>query len=153
MRRKYPTDERDFSLHPRLAADTILLGDLPLCRLLLMNESRYPWFILVPRRAEVREMHHLAESDRLQLLAESTWLCEKLEEAYAPDKLNVAALGNVVPQLHLHHIVRYEGDDAWPAPVWGKFTPTAYEAIDLDALRSRLAPLLADGSIDFRPAQ
>lgn len=115
-----------FVLHQQLAADCLLVADLPLCRLLMMNESRYPWFILVPRRAELREMHHLDPADQQQLWAESIWLSETIEAEFHPDKLNVAALGNMVPQLHLHHIARFQDDAAWPAPVWGKFVPEPY---------------------------
>ena len=93
----------------------------------MMNESRYPWFILVPRRADMREMHHLSTADQQQLWQESAQLSQLLEEQFQPDKLNVAAIGNMVPQLHIHHIARYKTDAAWPAPVWGKFKPLAYE--------------------------
>ncbi|MDP3859843.1 MAG: HIT family protein [Stagnimonas sp.] len=116
-----------WTLHAQLAADTLPVGDFPLSRLLLMNESRYPWCILVPRRAGTRELHRLDDGDQLQLLRESTALARAMEAAFQPHKMNVAALGNVVPQLHLHHIARYRGDPAWPAPVWGKFPPLAYE--------------------------
>lgn len=116
-----------WTLHAQLAADTLAVGDFPLSRLLLMNESRYPWCILVPRRAGARELHRLDDADQLQLLRESTALARAMEAAFTPHKMNVAALGNVVPQLHLHHLARYRGDPAWPAPVWGKFPPLAYE--------------------------
>jgi len=115
-------------LHPQLAKDCIMLGRLPLCHLLLMNDCQFPWFILVPARAEIREIYELQPGDRRQLLDESCLLSEFLMEAYAGDKLNVAALGNQVPQLHLHHIVRYATDPAWPAPVWGKRPAEIYSA-------------------------
>ena len=131
-----------FELHPRLAADTIVLGDFPLCRLLLMNDAQYPWFILVPRREGAREIYLLEERDQQQLLRESTHLSRAIMEAFRGDKLNVAALGNVVPQLHVHHIVRYQGDRAWPAPAFGGDPPPQYtEAARqqrVAALRSRL---------------
>ena len=117
----------NFELHPQLAADCFIVGDLSLCRVLMMNESRYPWFILVPRRADMREMHHLSTADQQQLWQESAQFSQLLEEQFQPDKLNVAAIGNMVPQLHIHHIARYKTDAAWPAPVWGKFKPLAYE--------------------------
>ena len=116
----------DFALHPQLAADCFVVGDLPLCRVLLMNEARYPWFILVPRRNSIREIHHLTEQEQQQLWTESARFSQLLEDEFSPDKLNVAALGNMVPQLHVHHIARYQHDAAWPAPVWGKFVPEAY---------------------------
>jgi diadenosine tetraphosphate (Ap4A) HIT family hydrolase len=108
-----------FRLDPRLEQDTIAVGDLPLCRLLLMRNADYPWFILVPRRDGAREIHALAPSDRRLLLEESCALAAAMQEAFRPDTLNVAKLGNVVAQLHLHHVARRAGDPAWPGPVWG----------------------------------
>ncbi len=139
----------DFSLHSRLSADTHLLGDFPLCRLLVMNDVTYPWFILVPRRAAIREIHELTEADQHQLLRESSQLGQQLEKVFKADKLNVAALGNLVPQLHLHHIVRYQDDPCWPAPVWGKSSPVPYAT---DRLQELCRPLLAL-LIDFIPAE
>jgi diadenosine tetraphosphate (Ap4A) HIT family hydrolase len=129
-----------FALHPRLAADTFALGDFPLSRLLLMNDARYPWFILVPRRENAREIYLLDEPDQQQLLRESSALSRALMEAFAGEKLNVAALGNVVPQLHVHHIVRYATDAAWPAPVFGKHAPQPYD----DPARNRRIAALRD---------
>ena len=106
-----------FELHPQLAQDTITISDFPLCRLLLINDSNYPWFILVPRRSQIREIYELQESDQRQLLKESSQLSRVLVKIFQADKLNVAALGNMVPQLHIHHIVRYQDDQAWPKPV------------------------------------
>ncbi|WGZ95142.1 MAG: HIT domain-containing protein [Candidatus Thiothrix putei] len=120
--------EVDFNLHPQLAQDTHFVTDLPLCRVLLMDEARYPWFILVPRRAGIREIHELTPAERQQLWAESDQISRALMALFQPDKLNIAALGNVVPQLHLHHIARFQTDAAWPAPVWGKFVPESYTA-------------------------
>jgi diadenosine tetraphosphate (Ap4A) HIT family hydrolase len=119
-----------FTLHPRLAADTVALGDLALCRVLLMNDAQYPWFILVPRREGAREVYLLDEADQQQLWRESARLSRALVQAFGGDKLNVAALGNVVPQLHLHHIVRYATDPAWPAPVWGKHPARPYTDVE-----------------------
>ena len=134
-----------WTLHSQLAADTLSVGDFPLSRLLLMNESRYPWCILVPRVAGVKELHRLDDGDQLQLLRESTALARAMDAAFAPHKMNVAALGNVVPQLHVHHIARFRGDPAWPAPVWGKFPPQAYEPSAaterIETLRRRLPGL------------
>jgi diadenosine tetraphosphate (Ap4A) HIT family hydrolase len=127
-----------WSLHPRLAADTVAVGDFSLSRLLLSNDANYPWLILVPRRAGIREIHELDEADQLQLLRESMLLSRALTAAFAPTKLNIAALGNVVPQLHVHHIARFESDPAWPAPVWGKVPGIDYD----DATRqTRIASL------------
>ncbi len=126
-------------IHPQLANDCVLLGRLPLCHLLLMNDCHYPWFILVPARTEVREIYQLDAGDRRQLLDESCQLSEFLMEAYAGEKLNVAALGNQVPQLHLHHIVRFASDPAWPAPIWGKHAPQVYSPEAIDEIRTLIS--------------
>lgn len=133
-----------FTLDPRLAADCIVLGDAPLCRWLLMNDARYPWCILVPRRAGVREIFELEAADRAQLLDESARLGHALMQAFGGDKLNVAALGNVVAQLHIHHVVRHRGDAAWPAPVWGRGTAVAYTSARLEQARDRLSRALPE---------
>jgi diadenosine tetraphosphate (Ap4A) HIT family hydrolase len=136
-----------FELDARLQADTVPIGDWPLSRVLLMNDARYPWIILVPRRSGMREIHELSAQDQRQLLDESVRLGRVLKEIFGGDKLNVAALGNVVPQLHVHHVVRRVGDDAWPAPVWGRLPPRAYDNETLHQrlhlLRNALAPLHA----------
>lgn len=108
-----------FALDPRLAADTFALGDLSLCRALLMNDARWPWLILVPRRAGVRELIELSDADRHALTEEISLASRALQGGCRPEKLNVAALGNVVEQLHVHVIARRRDDPAWPAPVWG----------------------------------
>ncbi len=124
------------------------MGRLSLCRLLLMNDANYPWFILVPEREGIREVHELADADRRLLWDESALLSRALQKGFAPDKLNIAALGNQVPQLHVHHIVRYSHDPAWPNPVWGRVPPKAYygaETQKLKALlRERLGAALSD---------
>ena len=137
-------------IHPRLAADCILLGRFPLCHLLLMNDSNYPWFILVPDRDDIREIFELDDTDRAQLMRESCAFAEYLMQRYAGDKLNVAALGNQVPQLHLHHIVRFAADPAWPAPVWGRQPPSPYSQQALDDIRGELA---GAGLEDFEAAE
>lgn len=119
-------NDATWSLHPRLAADTVFIGDFALSRLLLSNDAHYPWTILVPRRADIREIHELSEVDQQQLLRESMLLSRALMTAFSPTKLNIAALGNMVPQLHVHHIARYENDAAWPAPVWGRVLAIDY---------------------------
>ena len=103
-----------------------------------MNESRYPWFILVPEREDVTEIYELSKVDQALLLRESSTLAQGLAEAFAGDKLNIASLGNLVPQLHVHHVVRYRNDPAWPAPVWGKFPPLAYDEVEISAVVARL---------------
>ena len=132
-------------LHPQLAQDCLRLGRFPLCHLLLMRDANYPWFILVPDRDDIREIHQLSEQDQHQLLRESMSLSRALEQAFTPDKLNIAALGNVVPQLHVHHIVRYRSDPAWPAPVWGRLPAKAYDNDSLLKTISKVKPLLGDG--------
>lgn len=131
-----------FALHPRLAADTIALGDFPLCRLLLMNDAQYPWFVLVPRRAGVREIYELSEDEQQCLLRESAALSRAAMTAFSGEKLNVAALGNLVPQLHVHHVVRYARDAAWPRPVWGLHPARPYGDPERAARCAALRPLL-----------
>lgn len=132
----------DFALHPQLASDTQEVGRLGLCRVLLMNDSTYPWLILTPQRADIREIHQLDAADRALLMEEIVSATTALEALYKPVKLNVAALGNMVPQLHVHVIARFEGDPAWPGPVWGKAPTKPYEAeaatAALEALRIAL---------------
>lgn len=118
-------------LDSRLQQDCSYLGQFPLCHLLLMNDANYPWTILVPDRQYITEIYQLSESEQMQLQKESCFLGNALMELFSGDKLNVAALGNVVAQLHIHHIVRYENDAAWPAPVWGKVAAKPYEPDDL----------------------
>lgn len=136
-----------FVLDPRLLQDTLPIGDFPLCRLLLSNDSNYPWFILVPRRPDISEVFQLEAGDQLQLWQETTSLSQVLKGLFDADKLNVAALGNVVSQLHMHVIVRRRDDAAWPAPVWGKHPAVPYTQEQLAVIRERLRPVLGD---DFR---
>lgn len=131
-----------FELHPQLAADCFDLGSFPLCRLLLMNDRNYPWCILVPQRPGTREIYELTHADQQQLLRESVHLSRGMAAAFHAHKMNVAALGNLVPQLHVHHIVRYEGDPAWPAPVWGHRPPVPYTDSELSPVRDKLQTLL-----------
>ena len=133
-----------FTLDQRLQQDTVLLGDFPLCRLLLMNDANYPWFILVPRRDEVSELFQLDAQEQQQLWRESTELAEVLKDTFKADKMNVATLGNVVSQLHMHVIVRHKDDPAWPAPVWGKHPAKAYSDEQVAALRDKLRMVLDD---------
>ena len=129
----------DFVLDPRLKADTFLLADLPLCRALLMNDCRYPWVILVPRRNGMSELYHLNEADTSQLWHESRLVSQVLMSHFRGDKLNTGALGNIVAQLHLHHIVRYQDDPAWPGPVWGHSAAQAYANEEAETLVQTLS--------------
>ena len=122
----------DFVLHETLAADTVEVVHFPLCRVLLMNDSRYPWLILVPARADKTEIHDLDSADQAQLISEIDRASRALTELYQPHKINVAAIGNIVPQLHIHVVARYRTDDAWPAPVWGAHPPRPYETAEKD---------------------
>lgn len=137
-----------FQLHPRLQQDCFTVGPLALSQLLMMNDSQYPWFILVPRRPEITEIYQLTEQDRQTLLAESCLLAETLQAIYRPDKLNIATIGNMVPQLHMHHVARYQADKAWPAPIWGKWPTQPYSQQEADqqigGLRAALSPYLTD---------
>ena len=125
---------KDFKLDPRLEADTYQLTDLSLCRILLMNDSRYPWLILVPRQQGLREFHDLSREDQSRLMSEITRTAKILEVCHQPDKLNIGALGNIVNQLHIHVLGRFDGDPAWPGPVWGIGEPVAYFEKQADAL-------------------
>nr|WP_178131879.1 HIT domain-containing protein [Pseudomonas sp. C2B4] len=133
-----------FALDPRLQQDTLLIGDFPLCRLLLSNDSNYPWFILVPRRDDISEIFQLDGADQQQLWRETSALAETLKDSFDADKLNVAALGNVVSQLHMHVIVRKREDAAWPAPVWGRHPAKPYNAEQVAAIRERLRLVLTE---------
>ena len=115
-----------FQLDPRLEADTQLLGAFPLSLLLLSKDANYPWCILVPQREGMREIYQLNEADRQQLLDESCLVAETLADLFGADKINVATIGNMVPQLHMHHVVRFKTDAAWPGPVWGAVAAATY---------------------------
>ena len=142
-----------FSLDPRLQQDTLAVGDFPLCRLLLMNDAQYPWFILVPRRAAASELFDLDGSDQLALWQETTALAAVLKDSFAADKMNVAALGNMVGQLHMHVIVRTRADAAWPAPVWGKLPAQPYSEIQLAEVLATLRRLLTNDFVFLQEAR
>lgn len=108
-----------FILHPQLVQDGIEIGNFDLSRLLMINDKAYPWFVLVPRVENVKDAYQLSDIQHQQLTRESRALCNALMTAFVGEKMNVAALGNMVPQLHIHHIIRYVSDPAWPAPIWG----------------------------------
>ncbi|WP_339487339.1 HIT family protein [Pseudomonas sp. EL_65y_Pfl2_R95] len=127
-----------FVLDSRLQMDTRVIGDFTLCRLLLMNDANYPWFILVPRREAVSEVFDLDAPEQLLLWQETAQLAAFLKQEFVADKMNIATLGNMVPQLHMHVVVRRTSDIAWPAPVWGKAPARAYAEAEIDNLRQRL---------------
>ncbi|MNV72663.1 HIT domain protein [compost metagenome] len=133
-----------FVLDPRLQQDTLPVGDFPLCRLLLMNDANYPWFILVPRREEVSELFQLDALDQQALWQEATMLAETLKDAFGADKMNIATLGNMVSQLHMHVIARRRDDPAWPTPVWGRLPAQPYGDEQVLAIKDRLRLVLAE---------
>jgi diadenosine tetraphosphate (Ap4A) HIT family hydrolase len=130
-----------FKLHPQLQQDCFLLGRFELCQVLLVNDSQFPWFILVPQRENIREIYQLTTADQITLIQESSYLAKNLAEIFNADKLNVAAIGNLVPQLHLHHVVRYQTDKAWAAPIWGKFAAVPYTEQQRNELLEHLTRL------------
>ena len=133
---------KEFARDPRLAADTFVVGETSLSQVLLMNDARYPWLILVPQRCDVTEPFELSEADQAQLWQDSMRLGEAMKAHFAANKLNIAALGNQVAQLHVHHIARFHADDAWPGPVWGVGNAVPYSDAALEALMNELHSLL-----------
>lgn len=131
-----------FTLHPTLARDTVEVARWPLCRVLLMKDQRFPWLILVPEREAAREIHELTATDRAALMEEVARAGEALSRLLQPDKVNVGALGNVVPQLHVHVVARFAADAAWPGPVWGSGAAVPYADVELEDLLGRLARVL-----------
>jgi diadenosine tetraphosphate (Ap4A) HIT family hydrolase len=131
-----------FELHPTLAADSVFVTALALCEVRLVRDARYPWALLIPRVAGVRDAYELRDAEQVALTRESARLSRAMATLFAPFKLNVAALGNMVPQLHVHHIARNPGDAAWPRPVWGfgEAEPYAEDALGarVEALRAAL---------------
>ena len=130
-------------LHPQLAAETFAVGDLTLSRVLLMNDTNYPWLVLVPRQAGAVEIIDLDDTEQAQLMREIALTAGVLKDVTVCDKLNIAAIGNVVAQLHVHIVVRRRGDAAWPRPVWGTVPARAYEAAERErfiaAIRAEIA--------------
>lgn len=132
-----------FELDPQLAQDTVDVTRFDLCRVLLMNDRQYPWLVLVPERPNLRDLHDLDELDRPVALAEIMRASEAMATLHRPDKMNVAALGNAVPQLHIHVIARFTDDPAWPKPVWGVRAMQAYGDAELDSVLADLRRVLA----------
>lgn len=133
-----------FVLDTRLEQDTLLIGDFTLCRLLLMNDANYSWFILVPRLEEVSEVFQLGAADQQLLWQEMSAFAEIVKDTFGADKMNIATLGNVVSQLHVHVIARQRNDAAWPAPVWGRHPASAYSAEQVDAIKRKLKLVLTN---------
>lgn len=141
-----PVEDREqlFALDQRLASDGVVIGDFPLSCALLMNDRRYPWVILVPRIAHVEELYQLSEADQVQLTKELSFVASELSELFSADKVNIAALGNIVRQLHVHVVVRFQDDPAWPGPIWGYGEREPYLDIALSKMRERLAVAFAE---------
>ena len=127
-----------WSLHAQLQKDTIDIGDLALCRVLVIKDANYPWLLLVPRRPDAVEIIDLDEVEQAQLMTEISRVARALKEVTKCDKLNIAALGNVVPQLHVHIIARRTGDAAWPRPVWGVVGALPHDAEEVQTFISAL---------------
>lgn len=139
-----------YSLHPQLAADTELVGRLPLSDVLLMNNAELPWIILVPRIEGAVEWHSLRADHRAQLHHESILIGQTLMERFNGDKLNVGSIGNMVPQLHVHHVIRYKSDSVWPKPVWGNIADQPYSPEVLEKMLAHLRKVLNKSGQTFR---
>ena len=135
-----------FELHTQLVADTLPVGQFRLSLLRLHKDATYPWLVLVPKRENMREIFHLSEDDQLQLMRESSHLSEVMTSIFAPTKMNIAAIGNIIPQLHIHHVARYDDDAAWPRSIWGVTEPNEYEPAKLEKTMQRLhSSLVGEG--------
>jgi diadenosine tetraphosphate (Ap4A) HIT family hydrolase len=139
------SETHDLDIDPRLAADSVAVADLSLSHVRLMNDATYPWLILIPRRQGAVEIVDLTAADRAQLMDEIALASGVLRDMTRCDKLNVAALGNMVPQLHVHVIARFRGDPAWPGPVWGKAPAQPYGEAPRAGLIAALAARLVSG--------
>ena len=131
-----------YTLHPQLSDETVPVCDLELCRVLLSRDANYPWLVLSPQRDGLRDLHDLNDADGIAILEEIRRCSQALVDLYRPDKMNVAALGNQVPQLHIHIIARFTTDPAWPGPVWGRVPAADYDDAARDSLISRLRAAL-----------
>ena len=123
-----------FTLHYRLQEDTVEIIRIKLSRVLLMNDSSFPWIVLVPEREGVQEVYELNSEDRFVLIEEIAAASEIIRQLYRPDKINIGALGNLVPQLHIHVIGRFRTDRAWPDPAWGSGPARPYQAETLETV-------------------
>ncbi len=131
-----------FELHPRLTADTLPITRLEACGVYLMNDKRYPWLVLVPRIEDTTELHRLSEEDYYSVQKEVRQVSTAVDTLFKPKKMNIGALGNLVPQLHIHIIARFENDETWPGPVWGVGKSLPYSQNEIDKLANDLQNLL-----------
>ncbi|MCG8668165.1 MAG: HIT family protein [Pseudomonadales bacterium] len=138
-----------FELHAQLAADTSQIAESDLNLLLLMNDQNYPWCMLVPKRANIKEVFQLSRNDQHQLMDESSLLAQTLMDSFQAHKINVAALGNVVPQLHIHHVARFQDDAAWPKPIWGQVAAIPYDNERRDSVINTLKLSALDKYFSF----
>lgn len=136
-----------FNLNETLEKDSLMVCDLDLCQVRLINDSQYPWFILVPRKNGLVEIIDLDENEQALLWRESALLSRCLRKIFSPDKLNLGMLGNVVSQLHIHHIGRFKTDLAWPGPIWGQHKMKAYEQEESEGLITSMRVLLEEAQI------
>lgn len=141
--------EQGFELHAQLASDTYCVGKLPLSLVLLSKDANYPWLILVPRRADICELTDLCPDDQTQLFKEQILLLGLLRNLFVADKMNMAALGNMVPQLHVHIVARFKHDAAWPKPIWGQVSALNYSSEQLENRLESLRLGLAEAGVDF----
>jgi diadenosine tetraphosphate (Ap4A) HIT family hydrolase len=132
-----------FALDPRIATDSIAIGELSLCAVRLFDDARFPWFLLVPRRPGLVELTDLNDEDATDLMAEVRVAARVMTSLAKPDKINIGSLGNVVPQLHVHIVARFRSDPAWPGPVWGQGARTPYPEHAAAALIERAGALFA----------
>ena len=140
-----------FQLHPQLSKDTTIIGHFPLCLVLLHRDNVAPWIILVPKRSEMKELHHLPMQEQQQFLIESQAISQALEAIFQPDKINLGALGNLVPQLHIHHIARHINDMVWPRPIWGNTKGEFRTEEEQERMQAQVSSLLSLSNI-FTPA-
>ena len=138
-----------FQLDPQLKSDTIEICNLGICKVLLMNESQFPWVILVPQRPNVTEIYQLSDTDLIQTQKESILISKLLMQHYQGDKLNTGALGNIVSHLHIHHIIRFKNDACWPKPVWGNYNATPYSDSELNFHKENIAKIINDNQSTF----
>ena len=138
----------DIALDERLVEGSYPVTELPLCQLRLMDDTRYPWLMLIPRRRAVSEVFDLEEDDQQQLWREASRVGQAFKAMLGGDKLNVASLGNVVPQLHMHLVVRRQDDEAWPGPVWGQGEPRRHDLDSLAAMRDRVLAMVEGLDLD-----
>jgi diadenosine tetraphosphate (Ap4A) HIT family hydrolase len=137
-----------YTLDTQLQQDTVYLGHFKLCDVLLMNDSQFPWVILVPRRGSTSELYQLSTEERYEQSDESAYVSQRLSDYFKADSMNIAALGNIVPQLHVHHVVRKKDDLCWPKPIWGAVAAKPYGQDTLKKMVEELTLLFSDRFVE-----